>query len=192
MSWYIWGVTSFDVPLLLDQSLICMKFSRYILTVLSVIRKLKAFWTLWPLVNPAFILTVLPSVMGGTHSVPLCSDDLCGWGFVSDFRIHHFLFWSGSHLLSHAVSSIVPSAAQVLTIVFGMGTGVSPERIATGNISLFTALLLCSPDSFDSTSFHLRKVSRPIRLRTHVFTQTSLHHTCLLIRAVLVDNSTVN
>ena len=31
MSWYIWGVTSFDVPLLLDQSLICMKFSRYIL-----------------------------------------------------------------------------------------------------------------------------------------------------------------
>ena len=92
MSWYIWGVTSFDVPLLLDQSLICMKFSRYILTVLSVIRKLKAFWTLWPLVNPAFILTVLPSVMGGTHSVPLCSNDLCGWGFASDFRIHHFLF----------------------------------------------------------------------------------------------------
>ena len=40
----------------------------------------------------------------------------------------------GGHLLSHAVSSIVPSAAQVLTIVFGMGTGVSPERIATGNI----------------------------------------------------------
>ena len=136
MSWYIWGVTSFDVPLLLDQSLICMKFSRYILTVLSVIRKLKAFWTLWPLVNPAFILTVLPSVMGGTHSVPLYSNDLCGWGFASDFRIHHFLFWSGSHLLSHAVSSIVPSAAQVLTIVFGMGTGVSPERIATGNILL--------------------------------------------------------
>ena len=136
MSWYIWGVTSFDVPLLLDQSLICMKFSRYILTVLSVIRKLKTFWTLWPLVNPAFILTVLPSVMGGTHSVPLCSNDLCGWGFASDFRIHHFLFWSGSHLLSHAVSSIVPSAAQVLTIVFGMGTGVSPERIATGNILL--------------------------------------------------------
>ena len=41
---------------------------------------------------------------------------------------------SGSHLLSHTVSSIVPSAAQVLTIVFGMRTGVSPKRIATGNI----------------------------------------------------------
>ena len=42
-------------------------------------------------------------------------------------------FKSGSHLLSHAVASIVPSADQVLTIVFGMGTGVSPDRIATGN-----------------------------------------------------------
>ena len=41
---------------------------------------------------------------------------------------------SGSHLLSHIVSNIVSSAAQVLTIVFGMGTGVSPNRIATGNI----------------------------------------------------------
>ena len=37
----------------------------------------------------------------------------------------------GGHLLSHAVSSIVPSAAQVLTIVFGMGTGVAPKRIVT-------------------------------------------------------------
>ena len=40
---------------------------------------------------------------------------------------------SGSHLLSHAVSSIVPSAARVLTIVFGMGTGVTPGRIATAD-----------------------------------------------------------
>ena len=43
---------------------------------------------------------------------------------------------SGTHLLSHTVSSAVPSAAWVLTIVFGMGTGVSPNRIATGNIGL--------------------------------------------------------
>ena len=44
------------------------------------------------------------------------------------------LFFSlkfGSHLLSHTVTSAVPSAAWVLTIVFGMGTGVSPKRIAT-------------------------------------------------------------
>ena len=46
---------------------------------------------------------------------------------------------SGNHLLSHAVSSIVSSAAWVLTIVFGMGTGVSPKRIATRN----------KPSSFD-------------------------------------------
>ena len=33
---------------------------------------------------------------------------------------------SGSHLLSHIVSNAVPSAATVLTVVFGMGTGVPP------------------------------------------------------------------
>ena len=37
----------------------------------------------------------------------------------------------GSHLSFHTVTSIVFSAAQVLTIVFGMGTGVTPRRIAT-------------------------------------------------------------
>ena len=40
---------------------------------------------------------------------------------------------SGTHLLSHIVSNIVPSAAYVLTVVFGMGTGVSHKRIGTGN-----------------------------------------------------------
>ena len=39
---------------------------------------------------------------------------------------------TGIHLLSHTVSSIVPSAAYGLTIVFGMGTGVSHKRITTG------------------------------------------------------------
>ena len=43
---------------------------------------------------------------------------------------------SGSHLLSHTVSSAVPSAAWVLTVVFGMGTGVSPNRIGTRNVSI--------------------------------------------------------
>ena len=51
-----------------------------------------------------------------------------------------FLKGSGSHLLSHAVSSIVPSAAQVLTVVFGMGTGVSPKRITTGILSPLTLI----------------------------------------------------
>ena len=47
------------------------------------------------------------------------------------------LLGSGSRLLSRTVSSAVPSAAPGLTFVFGMGTGVSPERIATGIPYLF-------------------------------------------------------
>ena len=56
---------------------------------------------------------------------------------------------SGIHLLSHAVSSIVSSAAQVLTIVFGMGTGVSPKRIDTGNLSFpgFQSLIVILENS---------------------------------------------
>ena len=47
-----------------------------------------------------------------------------------------FLFNGGIHLLSRAVSSKVPSAAYVLTIVFGMGTGVSHKRIDTTDFLL--------------------------------------------------------
>ena len=50
---------------------------------------------------------------------------------VRSNRLSYKPIWFGSHLLSHAVSSIVSSAARVLTIVFGMRTGVSPKRIAT-------------------------------------------------------------
>ena len=45
--------------------------------------------------------------------------------------LSYVCFKSGSHLLSHTVSSIVSSAVWVLTIVFWMCTGVSPKRIAT-------------------------------------------------------------
>ena len=38
---------------------------------------------------------------------------------------------SGIHLCSHAVASVVFSAARGLTVVFGMGTGVPPRRIDT-------------------------------------------------------------
>ena len=63
---------------------------------------------------------------------------------------------SGSHLLSHTVSSAVPSAAWVLTIVFGMGTGVSPKRIATRNIQL--SVLLVPPfHSLNSTLLHFAR-----------------------------------
>ena len=44
---------------------------------------------------------------------------------------HKEIFKGGIHLLSRAVSSKVPSAVHVLTIVFGMGTGVPHERIDT-------------------------------------------------------------
>ena len=39
---------------------------------------------------------------------------------------------SGSHLFSRVVSNQVSSADCVLTVVFGMGTGVSHNRITTG------------------------------------------------------------
>ena len=50
------------------------------------------------------------------------------------YKITLNLIESGTHLLSRAVTHQVSSAVQVLTVVFGMGTGVSPERIATENI----------------------------------------------------------
>ena len=63
---------------------------------------------------------------------------------------------SGSHLLSHTVSSIVPSAGQVLTFVFGMCTGVPPVRIATRNFQLFYSNLLFCPTTI---SIPLRFIS---------------------------------
>ena len=85
-----------------------------------------------------------------------------------------FFFKSGGHLLSHTVSSAVPSAACVLTVVFGMGTGVSHKRIATRKITL-------AFDSFDNSTinnnpyyFFLRKEviqpHLPIRLPCYDFT----------------------
>ena len=56
-----------------------------------------------------------------------------------------FIKMSGSHLLFHAVARIVPSAVKVLTVVFGMGTGVSPSRIATGQF--YHCDLSISPDN---------------------------------------------
>ena len=53
-------------------------------------------------------------------------------GWCSTIELHPHKF--GNHLLSQAVSSQVPSAALVLTYVFGMGTGVSLKRIVTKNI----------------------------------------------------------
>ena len=58
---------------------------------------------------------------------------MCLFYLKHSFRV---IFYNpGTLLLSHAVSSIVPSAAYVLTVVFGMGTGVSHRRIGTGNFA---------------------------------------------------------
>ena len=46
--------------------------------------------------------------------------------------------FSGTHLSSHIVTNVVFSAGQVLTIVFGMGTGVAPHRIDTGDGTKWT------------------------------------------------------
>ena len=95
--------------------------------VLSAIRTYKLSYKLWSLVKPAIFLTALPCwcrLHGPDHAV------------LSHQAPPVFFFWSGAHLLSHIVSNAVPSAAWVLTVVFGMGTGVSPKRIGTRNFVL--------------------------------------------------------
>ncbi len=55
---------------------------------------------------------------------------ICGFqgtfSMPSFFLKSELILNSGTHLLSRTVSSEVPSAVRVLTVVFGMGTGVSP------------------------------------------------------------------
>ncbi len=87
---------------------------------------------------------------------------------------------SGTHLLSHTVASIVPSAAPGLTVVFEMGTGVAPGRIGTG--SILDARLPADPSAFSlipkqyapASTLLLRKEviqpHLPIRLPCYDFT----------------------
>ena len=104
--------------------------------------------------------------------------------FLTDFSVmenQNFCFYlpslrnllkSGGHLLSHTVSSAVPSAVWVLTIVFGMGTGVPLRRIATRyfQLSFFDNLTINNNPYF----FFLRKEviqpHLPIRLPCYDFT----------------------
>ena len=70
---------------------------------------------------------------------------------------------SGTHLLSHIVSNIVPSAAYVLTVVFGMGTGVSHKRISTGlSLNLLFQNFSLAPPS--KTQQYLRPLLLPLPL----------------------------
>ena len=73
-------------------------------------------------------LVALPFQVMGLSGLEPPTSRLSG---VRSNRLSYKPIESGIHLLSHAVSSIVPSAAYVLTVVFGMGTGVSHKRIDT-------------------------------------------------------------
>ena len=61
-----------------------------------------------------------------------------------------YIKMSGIHLPSHAVTRIVLSAVKVLTVVFGMGTGVSPSRIDTGQFYLFSSFSLLPQSHWQS------------------------------------------
>ena len=97
-----------------------------------------------------------------------------------------FFYKGGIHLLSRAVSSKVPSAVHGLTIVFGMGTGVSHERIDTtcfsvvqGNIaqlSLASASLrfaMCVHTNLAAVSRRLAKCSQHRQLNNKTIPTSS-------------------
>ena len=103
---------------------------------------------------------------------------------------HYLLFKFGGHLLSHTVTSAVPSASQVLTIVFGMGTGVTPGRIATKRFC-YPLVRICRPNYLNSTSFHFDRFSRPMRLQNQTCSYKCKHLTILSAFSsaqILVDN----
>ena len=106
------------------------------------------------------LLTALPCWSGLTHSSSRTSPlsppaRTCLFYLKTLSSI--FQIESGTHLLSHAVSSIVSSADQVLTVVFGMGTGVSPDRIDT------RILVLSVPPAVLSESSYGASLPKPFR-----------------------------
>ena len=106
------------------------------------------------------LLTALPCWNGLTHSssrISPLSPPARTCLFYLKTLSSIFQIESGTHLLSHAVSSIVPSADQVLTVVFGMGTGVSPDRIDT------RILVLSVPPAVLSESSYGASLPKPFR-----------------------------
>ena len=109
------------------------------------------------------LLTALPCWNGLTHSSSRTSPlsppaRTCLFYLKTLSSI--FQIESGTHLLSHAVSSIVPSAAYVLTVVFGMGTGVSHKRIGTGILMLLISPAVLCESSYGAS---LPKPFRAVR-----------------------------
>ena len=130
---YIWHVMSWPTEPQVLEVHICIW-----LTVLSVIRNLNLFKSLIT-GKSSYMLTALPCWLGWCNYFQM----LTVFFFVTSVSIWkafaYFTYGFGSHLLSHTVTSAVPSAAWVLTIVFGMGTGVSPKRIATESFCILSS-----------------------------------------------------
>ena len=140
---------------------------------LSVIRIQNFFWTL---------ITGKPSVNSTALLMGLAAISCCSSLPVFIFKLRQriclrsFFFKFGGHLLSHTVSSAVPSAVWVLTIVFGMGTGVTPRRIATKTLE------------FLARSFRALERSVVLRSRRGPFEPLARRTSFL----TLPDNSTID
>ena len=117
-----------------------MRFSRYILTVIDLLPSgAGEIRTLDPLLARQ-VLSQLSYTPIGFHLYS--GPALPAYPLFFFYKVF-FFYKGGIHLLSRAVSSKVPSAAYGLTIVFGMGTGVSHKRIDT------TCFLLSEVTSFN-------------------------------------------
>ena len=123
------------------HQIICMKFSRYNAVITSF-----SSHRLLTVLSVIRNLNILKSLITGKTS----------------------FYKSGSHLPSHTVTSIVLSAASVLTIVFGMWTGVSQKRIATGKIELDNSTVKNS--LLDFLRKEVIQPHLPIRLPCYDFT----------------------
>ena len=68
-----------------------------------------------------------------------------------------FIIMPGTHLCSHIVTNVVFSAGCVLTVVFGMGTGVTRSRISTRQNLHFVGILYQESNNTQTLTFILRK-----------------------------------
>ena len=141
-----------------NQFSFCMKFSRCSNTDISVWMETERFELLTPCLqgrcSPNWAtppLTKYYSLFAKQMGLSGLEPPTSRLSGVRSNQLSYKPISSGSLLLSRAVSSRVSSAGKVLTIVFGMGTGVPPCRIATRNS--FVILLDNSTVKYSSTRF---------------------------------------
>ena len=128
--------------------------------LLRLTNHITSVWCVWPILCLLWFVSCSVTFVTFDVSISSCSfikrikiffDHVCSFQGTYFFWLYQpdenkiffipsslvkYFFKSGGHLLSHTVSSAVSSAAWVLTIVFGMGTGVTPKRIATEIFSI--------------------------------------------------------